>query len=248
MVKLTGGTVTVTVDPTKVPLTDKIKQLEGDKLTSGTKTKTYSVADLAAKNGAPIRIATVLEDGKWYPSVFYTIADAWAQHSHLGNPTAADAIPAVGASSPEAVMDQVASVLSTRDLAGLIAITPPDEMQVLHDYGQMIVRAANVKDSTTPAFTISNTSWNVADTTGGKLVSIKALTVTVNGTSTTITRDGDSLTVATAGKPPVTVTEDTIDNYLGQLGSDVDPTLKDIIKREYQQVGRDRLRGHPGRR
>ncbi len=239
VVKLTGGTITITTDPAKLPLTDKIKQAADQSKRATPTTKTYNIADEVAKRGGPIRVATVLEGGKWYPSLFYTAADTWAQQKHLGSPTAADAIAATGGDTPEATMDAVIKALSDRDLAGFIALLPPDEMAVLHDYGQMIVRAANIGKNTSAAVKVSNTSWNVSDTTGGKLVSIKSLTVTVNGTSTTIAHDGDSLTVSTAGKAPVTVTDATIDSYLDELGtggSVVDPTLKDIIKREYKQV------------
>ena len=56
---------------------------------------------------------------------------------------------------------------------------PPDEMGVLHDYGQMILDQADAGDLTTEmsdlGFSVGPITWDVTDVTGGKKVSIKSI-------------------------------------------------------------------------
>ena len=115
VVTLTGGTVTVTSDPSQLPITDKIKNVAGTALAAAPETKTYKIADEVKKLGHPIRIATVNRDGKWYPSLFYTAADYWAQSEKIGNPTTADYIAPAGGSSPEDAMNQLLSAATSGD-------------------------------------------------------------------------------------------------------------------------------------
>ncbi|GGL93676.1 hypothetical protein [Nakamurella endophytica] len=240
VVKLTGGTVTVTSDPAKLPLTDKIKSALGDKLAQVTpRSRTYDIAEQVRKQGHPVRVATVLRNGTWYPSLFYTAADYWAQDAGVGNPTAADAIPATGAASPEATMDALLASAGAGDLTKAIALLPPDEMGALHDYGQLILRAAKYKGPKATGLEFSDARWTVTDVTGGKKVSLGSLTVTMKGKRVVLTRDAasGSLTVTADGEKPVTVTEATVDQLVGQLGrGKLDPQAVAIAKREFRQV------------
>ncbi|MBB3666229.1 hypothetical protein FB384_005190, partial [Prauserella sediminis] len=70
--KLTGGTITIKGNAAELPLTPEIKQQMLDDAPSGEQTTTI---DIAEDVDGPLRIAAVQEDGEWYPSLFYTIAD-----------------------------------------------------------------------------------------------------------------------------------------------------------------------------
>ncbi len=105
IVKLTGGTITVSADASKVPYTQAfIKAAFHGTPPSGVSTNTIDIAKDVQDNGGPVRIATVKSGGKWYPSLMYTIADNLTHDAGLANPTAADDIPAVGAASAEAAV------------------------------------------------------------------------------------------------------------------------------------------------
>ena len=238
VVKLTGGKITVTADPSKMPFTEKIKRAVGASGGQTTTTSTYDIADLVREQGHPFRIATVKTDGRWYPSMLYTAADNTAHAANLGNPTAADAIAADGAASPEAAMDKVVDAINQRSVAGLIAITPPDEMRALHDYGRLIVQATDPDrlTSSRDALSITDTSWQVSDVTGGKLVSLAAMTMTSGGQSVTVTRDGNGLRIAEGGKNAFVLDDATIDKSLSAMGDKIDPTLRDIVHREIRQL------------
>lgn len=241
VVKLTGGTVTVVSDPSKLPVTDKIKDAAGDKLTNMQPTsKTVDIADEVRKMGHPIRISTVKRGGKWYPSMFYTAADYWAQDKKVGNPTAADFIPATGGSSPEDTMSKMLDAVSSENVEAAIALLPPDEMGVLHDYGKLLTKDIS-SDSKSGEVKFSNAAWDVSDVTGGKKVSLKTLTATVDGKDYALVRDpaAGSLTVTVPGEEPVVLNDSTLDSYISKMGSSsspIAPELVKIIKSEFKQV------------
>ena len=242
IVKLTGGKVTINSDPAKLPLTDKIKSAFGDELNKlEPQTETYDIAEYVAKQGKPFRVATVNRDGKWYPSLFYTLADLWAQETKAGNPTAADAIPATGGDSPEATMNALLDAISAGDAEKMIGLLPPDEMGVLHDYGKLILTKSGYPGATSTGIQFSDPQWEVADVSGGKKVMLKSLTVTYEGKKVTIARDGaaGTLTITQDGQEPMVLSESSIDSLIKQMTGDsteVPAQALDIIKREFKQV------------
>jgi len=247
VVKLTGGTVTVTSDLSQLPLTDKIKNAAGDSLDKlKTQTRTYDIADQVRKAGHPIRIATVNRDGKWYPSLFYTAADYIVQETKVGNPTAADFIAPTGGSSPEDAMDKLLAASTSANYEAIIGLLPPREMGVMHDYGRLLTRQIpSGGRSSLGGAQVSNATWDVTDVAGGKLVSIKTLTVQVRDQSVTIIRDpaAASLTITASGQAPIVLTKDTIASYIDKefsgsrsSRSSMDPQVVKIIGQEFEQL------------
>ncbi|SDP40350.1 hypothetical protein SAMN04515671_4071 [Nakamurella panacisegetis] len=243
VVTLTGGTVTVTSDPSQLPVTDKIKNAAGTALAKSAQTKTYNIADEVKKLGHPIRIATVNRNGKWYPSLFYTAADYWAQSAKVGNPTSADYIAPAGGSSPEDAMNQLLSAATSGDYTKLIALLPPQEMGVMHDYGKLIVGKIPASNgSAMGSVKFSNATWNVTDVAGGKKVSLKTLTVTAGSQTVTVKVDGSTLTVSVAGQPDVVLSKDTIGDFItskimgGSSSNSVPPQVLKIAAQEFQQL------------
>lgn len=239
IVKLTGGTVTVTSDPSTLPFTDKIKRALGASGTQQASTTKFDLAERARTKG-PFRIAAVKTNGRWYPSILYTAADAAARAAKVGNPTSADSIAPDGAASPEAAMEKIVAAINQRNWTGLIAITPPDEMRSLHDYGRLLVHASGVDGSAgLPAgadVKVTDTSWTVSDVTGGKMVSLGAMIVTVGRESYTITREGDSIRIATGGSKAIVLDDATLDRALSPMNGKIDPELRDIAHREVRAL------------
>ena len=74
--KLVGGTVSLHADVNELPLTEEFMEAAfPDGVNSQPTDEQVDVADVVRDTGQPIRIATVNVDGKWYPSLFYTVAD-----------------------------------------------------------------------------------------------------------------------------------------------------------------------------
>jgi len=244
VVTLTGGTVTIASNPDQLPLSDKIKSKFADQISQAEpQSQTLNFADAVPSNGGPIRIATVQRDGAWYVSLFYSIADNVTHQAGLPNPTAADRIAAIGSPSPEAAVDAFIKKASEGEIKDVIALTAPDEMGVLHDYGTLLVDNIDTSNLTSGVsdlgFTVKDASWTVSDVTGGKKVSLASLTVNAQGQTATITRDpaAGSLTVVLDGQTQ-TLDQSTIEDFIAQAGGsqDLDPTMVDIIKREFQQI------------
>ena len=247
IVKLTGGTITVSSDPGNLPLSDKIKSAFGSAIDQAQpQSQTVNIADAVAKNdGKPIRVATVQRNGQWYVSLFYTIADNAVHAAGLPNPTEADRIAPAGSKSPEDAASALVTAASTGKLEDVIALTSPEEMGVLHDYGKMLIKQGDTgklsSDVTDLGVKVENLTWTTSQVTGGTKVSLASVTLTADGQTVSLTRDAarNSVTLTVPGQPdPVTLDESTIDTYLaGSLGSgDLDPKLLEIIKLEFKQV------------
>ena len=214
LVTVTAGTITISVDPSKIPLSGKMKNAVGTELaTAKPETKVYDIANQTKRLGHPIQIATVKRGDKWYPSMFYTLANLVAQEKDLGTPTSS--IPAEGSASPEEAMNALLNAAGSADITKLIAMTSPDEMGVLHDYGPLFLAKADLHPRAT-GVTFSNEQWQVDDVTGGKKVSLKSLTITYNGGAITVTRDvtANSLSIQLPGKPAIVLSDSTIDQFI----------------------------------
>ena len=125
IVQLTGGTLDVSSDAAKIPFTrDFLDAAFPHGLpTASNQTQHIDIAQAVRdNNNQPIRIATQKSGGKWYPSIFYTIADGAAGHEV---PTAADAVPAVGGSSPQDVVTKMVNALAQSDYTTAIKLLSP---------------------------------------------------------------------------------------------------------------------------
>jgi hypothetical protein len=243
IVELTGGTITLTTGGATNPYTNKITDAFPElKQVTTANTHTIDIAKEVADLGHPFRIATVDRDGKWYPSLFYTIADNWAyqtQGAHYQlNPIGDD-----GGATPEKAMDKFIKAISSEDQKALISVLSPDEMGVLHDYGNLMIDAdSGLADTGLGDAELENVTWAVSDVTGGKKVSVKTITVKTEQGDFSIERDpaAGSLKVSMPGTGTINMSADNIDAWLqqtmGDAASQLDPQAKEIIKREFSKV------------
>ena len=188
--KLIDGKITLSSDWSKVPLTEKFLKRAFPDGVPRNESQTIDVGDEIAKSndGKPVRIATVKVDGDWYPSLFYSIADAALQDE--GKRWPAQAIAARGADSPEAAVQQLLEAALRGDAKRAIELTPPDEAAALHDVGQLVVEAA--KDGQRSDGTLKELKTRVEDVAGGKRVSLSKLTMeNGEGETFSIEVDGD---------------------------------------------------------
>ena len=138
LVEVTGGTMTVGVNTAELPVGD----LLFDRLDLATNSVTETVTvDIAEDLGDDeLRVAVVEEGGSYFVSSFYTAAELAAASAGYTMP--ATSIPAVGAATPADALRGVIDAGIQLDVAGLIELTPPDEMAALHDYGLILVELA----------------------------------------------------------------------------------------------------------
>jgi hypothetical protein len=185
--KLVSGTITVDGDMSKVGYTDKFLHSAFPTGVPDDQTHTVDIADEVRRLGHPIRIATVKVDGKWYPSLFYSIADEGLQAAHQNWPS--QSIPAEGADSADDAVHQFVQALLDADFRQAIALTAPDEMGALHDAGQAIVDAAGHQDpSGVKIDAVTFTDHGVA---GGTDAVVQSVTVQAQGEKIDLRQSGD---------------------------------------------------------
>ncbi len=191
IVQITGGSVDVRGDITKIPFTDRFRKLTS--VGSGTDTTASSHTDITS----PVRIATVQVGGRWYPSIFYTAADAMASRQL---PKASDAIVANGADSPEAIVRTTVEALLRGDVGAALQGVSPAELGAVHDYGGMLVNQTSAWPDT--GVTIKTLDLTTTPISGGAVrVGLSKLEVTTpDGQQLSISIDKSCVT-ASSGLP-----------------------------------------------
>ncbi len=219
IVQLTGGTLDVGGDASKVPFTKDFLAAafpHGLPAQSNGSTHVDIAQQIRTNKGLPIRIATQKVGGKWYPSIFYTVAD---QAANKAAPTAADAIPAVGASSPQAAVSQLVDALLHDDLTGAINLLSPDELAAMHDYGGLFLRKAGSYDR--PDFTIDDLKTTTQSVSGGATrVLLSSISVTAGkGGHATVKVDGNCVDVTVNSDEKRMCTTDFVTEIIDTLHS-----------------------------
>jgi len=82
-------------------------------------------------------IAVVRRDGRWYVSLLYSIAESVRIGAHSPPPLASERLVAIGADSPEAVVERLIREIPRLDPRVLIGLLDPNEMAVLYDYASV---------------------------------------------------------------------------------------------------------------
>jgi hypothetical protein len=185
IVQITGGTVDLGLDAADLPFTRAFL----DRLDPRPSSDHRSVAITR-----PVRIATQKVGDTWYPSVFYTVADA-AAHSVI--PSSADRIPARGAGSPEQAVERLVRALGSGDLASAIAVVSPAELGALHDYGGLVVRSA--ERTRRPSMSITTLDLVSTPVSGGARVQLRKVVVSSDGRRLGIALDGGCASVDLGG-------------------------------------------------
>ena len=143
------GSVSSSVDGTKVPigslLIDEVFDGERPDMTMETQTDEVGAATFAA----------VERDGRWYLSLFYSVAEGGRGDS----PVPASGVQADGADSPDGAVDQLLSALEGQDLAGIIATLDPTEAEALQRYAPLFL------DEAQQAFRDAEITWSITDRT-----------------------------------------------------------------------------------
>lgn len=89
-----------------------------------------------------LRLTAVEEDGRWYFSVFHTIAEVVRQETAPGTLIPLQGIGADGAESAEAAFDGVLDRVEDLDLTGLLRTLNPGEAAALQRYAPLFIEPA----------------------------------------------------------------------------------------------------------
>jgi hypothetical protein len=196
--KLISGTVTFHADVSELPLTDDfMKAAFPNGVDSKPTDEKVDIAQVVRESGEPIRIATVKVDDKWYPSLFYTVADYALQDADKKWPT--KPIPNNGAGSADDAVKGMVQAAINGDMERVIELLPPDEMGALHDAGPALLDEVGTPSASGVEVTKLETESTNAET-GGKRVMLKEIEVKSDGETYHVTKDGDCYTAEGEGQ------------------------------------------------
>jgi hypothetical protein len=209
LVQITGGSVDVSADAAKLPLTKRILQFAG-----GSASATHEHHTIAA-DGKPVRIAAQQVGGKWYASLFYTAADqAAGGHS----PKASDAVPAKGAANARAAVQNLVRAALNGDLRAALELVSPAELGAVHDYGGLILdRTPGWHRAPVRLTTLDLTTTPIAD--GGVRVGLHRLVAAGGGQRLSVTIDNGCVRVAGGGTTKKVCAADAADLVTDFLGA-----------------------------
>ncbi|OZM72517.1 flagellar basal body protein FliL [Amycolatopsis antarctica] len=229
--KLTGGTLTVTADLSKIPLAkDFIDAALSDRdrreLEQGPQTQTIDIGKEVREEGQPVRIATVNVDGEWYPSMLYSIADYALLEE--GKPWPQQSIAANGAGSSEDAVKQMLQAALDADVSRVIELLPPDEMAVMHDVGPAIVEAVGREEPS--GATVDTLTTETAPITGGTRATVTAVEMTgPNGEKASITKSGDCYEMASEGRTERLCASELAEMAEQEASDKLPPEVRDVL-------------------
>lgn len=144
-VTTTGGTITAgDVDIEQLPLGSAVRDwIDDAEANSGVESFDQSVesaeGDVADLGADPFSLAIVEEDGSWYVSVMYTMAESVRQDSGDAFPGLGNGPAPVGGETPGEAMRGMAEAAIDLDMAGVISYLDPIEMAALYDYSPLFL-------------------------------------------------------------------------------------------------------------
>ena len=129
VVDATGGAVSGSYAVADLPL----GRLLLDRLPRSVLTSRGSdVNPINPDEGSPI--AVVREGGRWFVSLWYSVAEAGRRDAGLPPPDLSQRLIARGAESPEDAVRAMVDALVALDIERAFQLLPPDEARALHDY------------------------------------------------------------------------------------------------------------------
>lgn len=221
-----AGTASVTVDGRDLPIGDfliesvfngerpKVNQDSGDK-------------DLN------VSFTTVKEGGRWYISLFHTIANKLIGDKDIPEV----GIKPVGASTPEGALDNLVQYTSKLDLENIIASLNPNEAAALQRYAPLFLDdAQKVLDNVDITWKISDTKYSVTGSGNRRQVAIDGFHFEAQVNGDTVEFDwADGCLVGTTPNGEVdsctamNQQAGSIDTYLEQLGLSDNETLRQLV-------------------
>ncbi|MCP2251559.1 hypothetical protein LY13_000287 [Prauserella aidingensis] len=221
--ELTSGTITFKADSSEVQFAPEFKDqlLEDWPIKDGTHT-----IDIAEDLDEPLRIAAVQENGEWYPSLFYTLADKILQDEDLEWPS--QSIPARGAGSPDEAIKGVVNAALGGDLERVIELLAPDEMAVLHDAGPLLLEEAGDFEGV-PGAEVTDLQTENSEVQRGTRATITSVTVSAQGSTVTVAKSGDCYEVQAQGRSQRLCADQFAQLAAGENAADMPPAVAGMV-------------------
>ncbi|MDH4144072.1 MAG: hypothetical protein OEY23_02770 [Acidimicrobiia bacterium] len=135
-VHVIGGEATLTVDTARLPMGERLRDLQeefGGAIEDEVTTETGDLSEIG-------QLVAVKRNGGWGVSLGYSVAE-WARRD-AGEPLPvfADApLRPIGANSPEAAVSDLADAIDRGDLEGVLGMLDPGELGPMYDYSELFL-------------------------------------------------------------------------------------------------------------
>jgi hypothetical protein len=183
-----------TFDPDTFPFGDQASEVLGLEDPEPTE------VDLRRALEDELVVVAVEEDGRWHASLGYTLAETMRRSDDTPRafPRPDEAIPAVGAASPEEAVEHFLRATLRRDIRRMVGLLDPEEGEVLHAYGPLLVDVVQEELPAPPDVQVSDLRTTVSGEGGARRVVIDHATATLppgeeEGGATSIEIDGRCL-------------------------------------------------------
>ena len=218
-----AGTAAVSVDGEQLPIGDLLldRALDGQRPDS----TTVEATPFGGDQGDTIRITTVEQDGRWYVSLWYSVAEVARTSAGLTDvPEQDQAIVPDGGDSPEAAMDQFLERAASLDIEAMISSLDPDEAEALQRYAPLFIGEA--QGSIDEMLAESGLAVSIEDVEYDVTVDGDQATILPTSFTVSATVDGDNARVVfadgcatvTMGGEEQTSCVDDAEEALGDMG------------------------------
>jgi hypothetical protein len=220
------GTATVAVNGKDLP----IGQLLIDTAFGGDRPDVDENAD---ERDFDVDLTTVKQDGHWYLSLGYSLAQQMAG----GRDIPTDGVEPVGADSPEGALDNLVMAAGDLNLERMIASLNPNEASALQRYAPLFLDDAQSSlDDMDAKISISKAEYSVSGSGDRRQVGITAIkidasagdqdfSVELKDGCATVSSDGSSLATCSGDSGQ----DDSLQAYFDQLGFPNTPELMTLI-------------------
>ncbi len=193
------------IDGAQLPIGDWIRDNVGDE-------QLAELDEQATPEESDLQLAAVRQDGRWYISVFYSIAEQARRDAGIAE-IPAGTVALNGGDSPQDAVDKLLAYTANLDLAWMIGALNPNEFEALQRYAPLFLDDAQADvDSGTVSIDLGDTEYDVRGSGDRRSVLVKKLTftVTADGEEMTVNVDDGCVTVKAAdnethtcaGEPP----------------------------------------------
>ncbi|MBV9934607.1 MAG: hypothetical protein JO367_09935 [Actinobacteria bacterium] len=135
-VEITAGTAHNTINVKALPMGDFLHKMFDQQLKDSPDSQTNSSS---IDTGSPVSMVTVKEDGHWYVSLAYTIAEAARKDAGRPAPNFGHGLQARGEATPEKAVESMLRSFTTLDVQRMLELLAPDEARALDDYAPMFL-------------------------------------------------------------------------------------------------------------
>jgi hypothetical protein len=159
-VVIESGTLSASTNGEELPIGPTLRERFGDELDDLDSDETTEFDQSSTGGPGPILVE---HDGRWYFSIWYTVAEAARRDAGIEAVPALDEVPpALGADTPEAAIDATIAAASGLDLGAIIGMLDPEETAALYRYAPLFLDEAQAEiDQMLAELDASDIQWSV---------------------------------------------------------------------------------------